>query len=112
MFQKFWKNTPAEKRSNERIPIHLNVGVVNSDSLHNGLVTNFSENGIYFLSGANLSSGLDIQVVIPLKEDHLNVPVKIIRRAKTGYLYDGFGAELLNSSQDYIEFVHNHNSQL
>ncbi len=112
MFQKFRRNKPVEKRIYERIPIHLDVRVFNNGSLHNGLVTNFSENGMYFISGANLSSGLDIEVSIPLKEDDLKVPVKIIRSAKTGNLYDGFGVKLLNSSQDYIEFVHNHNSQL
>jgi hypothetical protein len=69
-------------------------------------MTNCSENGMYFMSGANLTTGLDIEVSIPLKEDNLKVSIKIIRSAKTRNLYDGFGSELLNSSQDYIEFVH------
>ena len=101
-----------EKRAFERIPIHLNVRVHTGDSLHSGLVTNLSENGIYFISGATLSSGLNIEVSIPFKQDVLKVPVKIVRTKKTGYLFDGFAAELLNSSQDYIEFAHSHNAPL
>ncbi len=99
-----------EKRAFERIPIHLNVRVHNSGSLHNGLVTNLSEQGMYIITGAHLSSGLNIELSIPFKKNHLKVPIKIVRTKKTGYLYDGFGAELSNSSQDYIKFVHSHNT--
>ncbi len=95
-----------EKRAFERIPIHLNVRVLAGVSLHVGLVTNLSENGIYFISGATLSSGLNIEVSIPFKQDVLKVPVKISRTEKTGFLYNGAGVELLSQSQNYIEFVH------
>ncbi len=59
---------------------------------------------MYIITGFHPSSGLNIEVSIPFKEDQLKVPVKIVRTKKTGYIYDGFGAELLNSSQDYMEF--------
>ncbi len=101
-----------EKIAYERIPIHLDVRVINGDSLYRGLMTNLSENGIYFISGANLSSGLNIEVSIPFNDDQLKVPIKIVRTKKTGNVYDGFGAELLNSSQDYMEFVQSHNTTL
>ena len=107
MFEfKFWRKKPKEKRAYERIPTLLDVKVLNGDSLHNGLVTNLSEKDMYFITGANLSSGLNIEVSIPLKEDNLKVPVKVIRIKKDN-LYDGFGAELSSLSQDYIDFVHN-----
>ncbi len=99
-----------EKRAYKRIPLHVNVRVLNGGSLHRGLVTNLSENGIYFISGANLSSGLNIEVSIPFNDDQLKVPIKIVRTIETGYLYDGFAAELLSQSQNYIEFVHSHNA--
>ena len=95
-----------EKRAFERIPIHLNVRVHNSGSLHNGLVTNLSEQGMYIITGAHLSSGLNIEVSIPFKQDVLKVPVKISRTEKTGFLYDGVGVELLSQSQNYLGFVH------
>jgi hypothetical protein len=101
-----------EKRAFERVPIHLNVRVLNDGSLHNGLMTNLSEQGMYVITGAHLSSGLNIEVFIPFNDDQLKVPIKIVRTKKTGYLFDGFAAELLNSSQDYIEFAHSHNAPL
>ena len=101
-----------EKRAYERIPIHLDVRVLNSGSLHNGLITNLSEQGMYIITGLHLSSGSNIEVSIPFMEDQLKVPVKIVRTKKIGYIYDGFGAELSNSSQDYIKFVHSHNTTL
>ena len=112
MFLKLWNNGIKEKRTSKRISTHFLVSFFNGDSLNNGLVTNISENGIYFISGADLSSGLNIEMSIPLKEENLKVPIKITRSEKTGNLYDAFGAELLNSSQDYIGFVHNKNAQL
>ncbi len=103
---KFWRDNPLEKRSHERIQTLLDVKVLNDGSLHKGLVTNLSEKGMYFITSASVSSGLNIELIFPLEGDDLKVPVKIIRTIKTGRLYDDFGAELLNSSQDYIEFVH------
>jgi hypothetical protein len=94
-----------EKRAYERIPIHLDVRVFSNGSLHNGLITNLCERGMYIITGAHLSSGLNIELSIPFKEDQLKVPVKIVRTKKTGYIYDGFGAELSNSSQDYLNFI-------
>ncbi len=94
-----------EKRAYKRIPIHIYISFFCGDSYHNGLMTNISENGIYFISGADLSSGLNIDVSIPLKEDSLKIPVKIIRVKKTGNLYNGFSAEISSPFQDYEKFV-------
>jgi hypothetical protein len=102
MVLNFWRKNSTEKRTYERIPTHLFVRFLNGDSLHNALLTNLSENGIYFISETYLSSGLNIEVSIP---NPLKVPFKIIRTAKTGCLYDGFGAELSEQLKDYLEFV-------
>ncbi len=101
-----------EKRTYKRIPIHLMVTVFNGGFIHEGLMINISEGGIYFISRATLSSGLNIQIAIPFRQDFLKVPLKIKRIERTYNEYDGFAAELLKSSQDYIKFVRNRNSQL
>jgi len=101
MFLKFWR----KKRAYERIPICLDVTVHNAESPQNGLVTNLSENGMFFITGANLSPGLHIEVSITSKNDEITVPIKIIRIKKEN-IYDGFGAELTNAYQHYIDFVH------
>jgi len=103
MFLNFWRK--KEKRAYERIPINLEIKVLNGDSPRIGIVTNLSENGMYFITGANLSSGLNIEVSIPFKEDEVKVPVKVVRIKKDN-MYPGFGAELLSQYQDYIDYVH------
>ena len=95
-----------EKRGCKRIPTQLFVSFFNGDSLHNGFVTNLSDINIYFITGANLSSGSNIDVSIPLKYENLIVPVNINRTEKTGNLFNGFGAELLSPSLDYIDFIY------
>ena len=95
-----------EKRACKRIPTQLFVSFFNGDSLHNGFVTNLSDINIYFITGANLSSGSNIDVSIPLKYENLIVPVNINRTEKTGNLFNGFGAELLSPSLDYIDFIY------
>ena len=105
MFISFWKKKSKEKRGYERISTHLDIKVLNGDSKHNGLVTNLSENGMYFISGANLSSGYNIEVSIPFKDNNLKVPVNVIRTKKNG-LYGGFGVKLSSPCQDYIDFIH------
>jgi hypothetical protein len=56
------------KRVFERIPIFLNVLLLNGGSLHSGLMTNFTEQGMYVITGAHLSSGLNIELSIPFKK--------------------------------------------
>ncbi|MCK5286828.1 MAG: PilZ domain-containing protein [Thermodesulfovibrionia bacterium] len=105
MVLNFWRKNSTEKRTYERIQTHLFVRLLNGDSPYNALLTNLSENGIYFISETYLSFGLNIEVSIPYKEDLLKVPFKIIRTVKTGCLYDGFGAELSEPLKDYLEFA-------
>ena len=103
MFLRFWSK--KEKRAYERIPTYLDIKVLNGDFPHNGLVTNLSENGMYFITGANLYSGLNIQVSISIKDDNVKVPVKVVRTKKDN-MYDGYGAELSNPFQDYEDIIH------
>jgi hypothetical protein len=101
MFLNSWRKKTIEKRSYKRIPKHLDIKILNGNSQHNGLVTNLSENSMYFITDANLSCGLKIEVSIAFNEDNLVVPFKVVRRKKNG-LYDGFAAELSSPCQDYI----------
>ena len=98
-----------EKRTFQRIPTHIlvYVRVLNTDSLHGGFITNLSENGMSVVTWEDLSSDQNIEVSVPSKKYYLKVPAKIIRKINIGNFYDGFGAKLLNSSKDYLEFLDN-----
>ena len=94
-----------ENRAYQRMPIHLDINVLNGDSQHIGLVTNLSENGMFFITGANLSAGLNIEVSMTYMEYELIVPVNLIRIKKDN-IYAGFGAKLSSPYQSYIDFVY------
>lgn len=106
MFFKFWKNHKTEKRAFQRIPAHLFVTFLNSSSSHNALVTDISENGVYFITEPYLPPGFNTILTLSVNDSKdIELPVKIIRTMKTGGIYDGFGAELSEQSGEYLEFV-------
>ena len=44
-------------------------------------------------------------MLIPFKEEIIKVPVRVKRLVKSDDIYNGMGVELLNSPQNYFEFV-------
>ena len=95
-----------EKRAFKRIPAFLSAKLYYKDYFSETRIINLSQNGIYFITEAYLSSGLNIEISIPLESTELKVPFKIVRIIKTGMMYSGVGAELLSPSKEYIKFIH------
>jgi hypothetical protein len=101
----FWRKEFKEKRKYKRLETNLYVQFFHDDSLYDGLVTDLSEIGIGFITGAYFTPGLILMMHTPQREEVLNVPVKISRAVKTGSLYDDFGAEVLNPPPNFLDFV-------
>ena len=57
------------------------------------------------LSQISLPLESEFEICTPLKEEVLNVRVKVNRITKSSGHYDGIGVELLNLPQKYLEFV-------
>lgn len=95
-----------EKRAFARIPSFLNTKLFYDDYSYDVLILNLSQDGIYFISEAYLSSGSNINISIPLKTTELKVPFKIVRMSTMDLIYLRFGAELLSPSQEYTNFIH------
>lgn len=93
-----------EKRFFERIPANLEFHSFNTEYF--GTVTNLSENGMLIRS-QKIRFPLESQfeITIPLKEDTLNVPVKVKRIIKSNGYYDGIGVELLEHPQKYLKLI-------
>jgi hypothetical protein len=93
-----------EKRAFERVPASLEFHCFNMDYF--GTVTNLSEKGM-FIRSQKISFPLDLQfnISIPLKEETLNVPVKVNRITKSNNYYDGMGVELLKQPHKYFKFI-------
>ena len=93
-----------DKRAFKRIPAIIECHCCNIVCF--GTITDLSENGM-FIKSEKISLPLEseFEVCIPLKEEVLNVRVKVNRITKSSGHYDGIGVELLNLPQKYLEFV-------
>ena len=94
-----------EQRAFARNPSFLNTKLFHDDYSYDALILNLSQNGIYFMSDAYLSSGLNIKISIPLETTELKVTFKVVRMSTIDSIFRRFGAELLTPSQEYTNFV-------
>ena len=94
------------RRAFERITVKIPVKFYFGDNNYSGTVKNLSKNGM-FIDSNNLCSPFDSEfnVIFPVHDEVLNIPVRICRITKTEGCYDGIGVALLNPSQKYLEFV-------
>ena len=94
-----------QKRSCERVPSSLVVKFLNEDTVSYGIATNISEKGMCIHTGACLQAECRSEIVIPLKDDQLNIPVSVVWAEKTGGFYDSMGVELLKPPKKYLQIV-------
>ena len=92
----------AYERISSNVPVHFNYG----DSINFGIVTNFSENGM-FVSTKMVLAPVNSKFEITIHSQHteLNVPIQVKRIVMEDNFYKGFGVELLNLPEDYSTYV-------
>ncbi len=96
-----------KKRAYKRIPTSINARFFCDGLFYPGTVTNLSENGMCIHTRVCFPIDSMFDVLIPMKKEVLNVPVKISRIEKTEDFCDTMGVEVLNSPENYLEFVDN-----
>ena len=101
-----------EKRVFERISMNIKARFFSGEFEYAGTITNLSEKGMFISTEVSFPLKPQLEILIPLKEELLNVPVKIRNFGKSGDTYNGIGVELINPPQNYIEFVDNLRSAL
>lgn len=94
------------KRAYERIPANIEVKFYCNNMYYIGTIQNISENGM-FISTKDMCSPFDSQfeVLIPVNDDLLNVPVNLNRIILSPDSRDGIGVEISESDRDYVDFV-------
>jgi hypothetical protein len=97
-----------QRRAFERMPVNIKIKFYCNNMDYVGVVMNLSENGM-FISTREMSFPFDseFEIVFPLEEEMLIIPVKITGITKKSDHYDGIGVKLLNPPQRYLEFVAN-----
>ena len=93
-----------KRRAFERVSASLEFHSFNVDYF--GVVTDLSENGM-FIKSQKISFPFKSQfeILLPLNEHMLNIPVKVTRITKSTRFYDGMGVKLLKPSRTYLNMV-------
>ncbi len=94
-----------EKRTFGRVDTSLPIRYFCSNLFYTGTVTNLSGNGMFISTRMHFPFSSRFELLLPLKEEILRLPVKVTRIVKTDGFYNGMGVELLNPDQNYLEFV-------
>ena len=95
-----------QRRAFDRVPVNIKVRFYCCDTDYSGTVTNLSENGMFIRMNRMLfpfDSRLDI--IIPIENKLMRVPVRVIRMTKSKNFFDGIGVEVLNTPCKYLELV-------
>ncbi len=94
-----------QKRAYGRIPSSLVVKYFHRGSICYGLITDLSDKGMCINSGVCLPSNSSIKLLLPLKEEVLELPVKVRRVVRTDTFYDTMGVEVLDPTDKYLKVV-------
>jgi hypothetical protein len=100
------------KRGGESISASVVVRFFHDESRYSGIVTNLSENDMCINTGMCLPRDSRIELLIPMKKEDLNVPVKVSRVVKTYGFYDTMEVKVLNAPKKYLALVENLRSAL
>jgi hypothetical protein len=95
----------VQKRAFERIPVSLEGRFFCGNTIYSGVITDVSENGIFISTRMCFPYNSIFELMIPIGEKVLKVPVRVSRMAKTDEFYSGMGVKILGKVPDYLEFV-------
>ena len=95
-----------ENRISKRIPAKISLRFPCCNTVHSGIATNLSENGM-FINTTELCFPIQsrLEILILFGKEILKVPVKITRIVKKANVYKGIGVELVSLPKNYLEFV-------
>lgn len=92
-------------RSCKRIPSSFVVKFIDEGVVCYGIATNVSEKGMCIQSGICMPCDSKFNVMIPLKDEHLEVPVEVRWIKKTYDFYDVMGVELMQPPEKFLKLV-------
>lgn len=104
-----------KKRAYERVSLDRKVQFLISEEKYPATIKNISQNGMFIETeeplpfhsnlDANLPFKYNLKVLIDFKNDILEVPVRVKRLVKNGSAFNGMGVALIDTSQEYMDFM-------
>ena len=100
-----------EKRTAERIAVNEEARFFQGKMFYSGTVLNLSEKGMFIKTDPCLLSKSKLIVYLLSGKDLLKVPVRVKRVSTINHHCYGIGVEILNSPEEYTEFVNELSTQ-
>ena len=94
-----------EKRDFQRIPANLILRFPSCNTFDSATLTNLSASGMYIKADVCFPIQSRFNVLVQLKDEILNVPVKIVRIVKSGNFYEGIGVKVLKQTNKYLDVL-------
>jgi len=94
-----------KKRAFERVTSSHRLSFSYNNTVHTGIVTNLSENGMRINTNNCPPHKSKFDVLFPIGEDVLTLPVQVKRLVKRQDVTDAMGVEIMNPSMQYLQFV-------
>ena len=94
-----------KKRAVERVPANLKAEFSWCDKVNSATVADLSENGMCINTQTCPPVRARFDVVIPMENDVLKIPVKVRRLVKKDNTFDAIGVEISNPPRRYLDFV-------
>ncbi len=93
-----------EKRAFERLTTALKIEYYYCNNVYYGTVRNLSKKGMFINSRRDIPLYSKCELRLNLIETFLKIPAKVSRIVSGENGYDGIGVEILNPSQQYLEY--------
>ena len=95
-----------QRRAFDRVPVNIKVRFYCCETDYLGTITNLSEKGMFIQMNKMLFPfDSRLEIIIPVKNKLMKVPVRVIRMTKSHNFFDGIGVEVLYTSWEYLELV-------
>ena len=93
-------------RTFDRIPVLIDIEISCNNMVVTGTLMNISESGM-FIRTNNMPSPpcSQIEITIPQEDKSINISGRLVREENIRGYYNGIGVEVLNPSQDYMDFI-------
>ena len=95
-----------EKRAFHRVTNNISVTFCCCiTEYYSGILTNISEKGMFISTPICFPLDSRLNILIHTNKEMLNIPVRVRWIRKSTDIYDGIGVEVLELTNNYLEFV-------
>ena len=94
-----------QRRAYNRVRTQLEAKFYCDDKVNFGVITNVSENGLFINTKIDFPVNISFDLLIPLDDALLSIPVKISRLARSKGECSGIGVEVIDPPQNYLVYV-------